>query len=363
MQFIDLKAQQARIRASLDRRIAAVLDHGQYILGPENQALEEQLAAFVGVPHCLVVSSGTDALLMALMALGIGPGEEIITTGFSFFATAEVIALLGARPIYVDVDPRTYNLDPAGISAAITPRTRAILPVSLYGQCADFAAIQAVADRHGLPVIEDGAQSFGATYHGRRSCGLTRLGCTSFFPSKPLGCYGDGGAIFTTDAGLADNLRSIRNHGQSVRYRHERLGINGRLDTLQAAVLLAKLEIFEEEVERRMALGAAFSERLQGLPVVTPWIAPHQTSVYGQYTLQVDHRESVQTRLSALGIPTAVHYPIPLYRQQALLQPEVSLPVTEDLAKRVLSLPFHPYLTADNLDQLVAGVAEATQTA
>ena len=270
MQFIDLKAQQARIEAEIQARIQAVLAHGRYIMGPEVAELEQRLADYVGVRHCVGVSSGTDALLVALMALDVGPGDEVITTPFTFVATAEVIALLGAVPRFIDIDPVTYNLDPGRIESAIGPKTRAIMPVSLYGQCADMDAINAIAARHGLPVIEDAAQSFGATYKNRRSCGLSTIGCTSFFPSKPLGCYGDGGACFTDDERLATLMRQVMNHGQDKRYSHPRLGINGRLDSLQAAVLLAKMGIFPDEVERRAAAGARYTALLQACGELNP---------------------------------------------------------------------------------------------
>ena len=362
MQFIDLKTQQARIRGDLDRRIAAVLDHGQYILGPEIDEMERRLAEYVGSAHCVSLSSGTDALSIAFMALGIGAGDEVVTTPFSFIATAETIALLGAHPVFVDVDPRTYNLDPGLLEAAITPRTKAIVPVGLYGQCADMDAINAVASTHALPVIEDAAQSFGATYKGRRSCALSTIGCTSFFPSKPLGCYGDGGACFTDDAALAKRMREIRNHGQDRRYHHPVLGLNGRMDTLQAAVILAKLPIFDDEVAARARIGARYSELLAGANCAPPWIAPGNTSVYAQYTVQVSDREAVATALQAKGIPTAVHYPVTLDRQPALselMAGAPSLPVAHRLAERVVSLPMHPYLDEATIGTVVAALAEA----
>jgi UDP-2-acetamido-2-deoxy-ribo-hexuluronate aminotransferase len=363
MEFIDLKAQQARIRADLDRRIAAVLDHGRYVLGPEVQELEERLAAYVGVRRCVTVGSGTDALLVALLVLGIGPGDEVITTPFTFIATGEVIALLGAQPVFVDIDPRTYNLDPALLEAAITGRTRAIMPVSLYGQCPHLTDINHVAQRHGLAVIEDAAQSFGATHKGRRSCGLSTIGCTSFFPAKPLGCYGEGGALFTNDPEIAKVCAEIRVHGQDRRYHHARLGLNGRLETLQAAVLLAKLEIFDDEVQRRIELGARYSELLAGSGATPPYVAPDNTSVYGQYTIQVEQRERVIEVMAATGVPTAVHYPIPLYRQPALAQRDLALPQSERAAQRVMSLPFHPYLEEAQMQRVCAALQQAMAAA
>jgi UDP-2-acetamido-2-deoxy-ribo-hexuluronate aminotransferase len=359
MEFIDLGRQQQRIRADIDRRISAVMAHGRYIMGPEVAELEQRLAAFTGVEHCIGVASGTDALLIAMMALGIGPGDEVITTAFSFIATGETIVLLGATPVFADIDPVTWNLDPAGIEACITPRTRAIIPVSLYGQCADMDAINAIADRHRLAVIEDAAQSLGATYKGRQSCGLSTIGCTSFFPTKPLGAYGDGGACFTSDAALAKVMREIRVHGQDRRYHHARVGINGRIDTLQAAILLAKLEVFADEVERRAQVGARYSEQLNGI-VQAPRIMEYNTSVYSQYTIEVDRREQVQEGLHAAGIPTAVHYPLPLNNQPALsryCQQDRDLPHTQRAAQRVMSLPMHPYLEEAEQDTVVAALA------
>ena len=351
--FIDLAAQQEKIKADLDRRIAAVLAHGKYILGPEVKELEERLADYVGVKHCIACANGTDALLIALMGLGIGAGDEVITTAFTYVATGEVIARLGATPIFVDIDEKTYNLNPAKIEAAITDRTRAIMPVSLYGQCADFDAINAIAEKYHLPVIEDGAQSFGATYKGRRSCGLSTIGCTSFFPTKPLGCYGDGGAIFTNDDELAKAMDMIHKHGQDRRYHHVRMGLNSRLDTLQAAVLLAKLEIFDEEVKLRGEIGAKYSKMLKNIPgVIVPHIEPHNTSVYAQYTVRVQDREAVQEKLKESGIPTAVHYPIPLNQQPMfdyLQQGDGSVPIAEQVAKEVMSLPMSAWVKDEDM--------------
>ena len=367
MQFIDLKAQYAEIEDDVDARIKGVLAHGQYVLGPEVKELEEQLAAFVGARHCIGVASGTDALMVALMALGIGPGDEVVTTPFSFISTAEVIALLGARPVFVDIDPVSYNIDAAKIENAITPRTRAIMPVSLYGQCADFDSINAVAEKHSLPVIEDAAQSFGATYQGRTSCALSTIGCTSFFPSKPLGCYGDGGACFTDDDQLARAMREIHVHGQDGRYHHPRLGINGRLDTIQAAVLLAKLPRFAGEVKARGEAGQRYTEAINahaGNGVLPPTVLPGNTSVYAQYTVQVDDRERVQASMREAGVPTAVHYPTPLPAQPAIADlsgGDMACPVAEAASRRVMSLPMHPFLTAEQqstvLDALFAAVA------
>jgi UDP-2-acetamido-2-deoxy-ribo-hexuluronate aminotransferase len=355
MQFIDLQAQYRQLKSQIDTRIQGVLDHGRYILGPEIGELEERLADYVGVAHCIGVSSGTDALLVALMALEVGTGDEVITTPFTFIATGEMIALLGAKPVFVDIDPRTYNIDPDLIEAAITRRTRAIMPVSLYGQCAEMDAINAIAGRHGLPVIEDAAQSFGASYKGRRSCGLSTIGCTSFFPSKPLGCYGDGGACFTDDEALAARLRQFANHGQDRRYHHPVIGINGRLDTIQAAVLLAKLDLFPEEVEARARIGHRYSELLEDV-AQTPYIEPHNTSVYAQYTVQVDRRDDLVASLGERGIPTAIHYPVPLTRQPALSAFATDAPVASAAAERVMSLPMSPWLSREDQDSVVEGL-------
>ena len=363
IEFVDLKAQQQRIKNSIDAGIQRVLAHGQYILGPEVAELEEQLAAYCGARYCITVANGTDALQIAQMALGIGPGDEVITPGFTYIATAETVALLGAKPVYVDIDPRTYNLAPALLEAAITPRTKAIIPVSLYGQCADFDAINAIAQRHAIPVIEDAAQSFGASYKGRKSCNLSTIACASFFPSKPLGCYGDGGAIFTNDDELATVIRQIARHGQDRRYHHIRVGVNSRLDTLQAAILLAKLEILDEEIALRQQVAARyaalFAEHLTAdseNAVVVPYIEPHNISVHAQYTVRVRNREQVRARTKEAGIPTVVHYPIPLNKQPAVADTLARLPVGDEVADQVLSLPMHPYLTAEVQEHVVKTV-------
>lgn len=344
MQFIDLAAQQARIKEKLQSNIQKVLDHGKYILGPEVHELEEKLAEYTGAKYCITCANGTDALQIALMSLGVGPGDEVITPGFTYIATAETVALLGATPVYVDIDAITYNLDPNLLEAAITSRTKAIIPVSLYGQCADFDTINQVADKHKLPVIEDAAQSFGATYKGRKSCNLSTIACTSFFPSKPLGCYGDGGAIFTNDESLATIIRQTARHGQDRRYHHIRVGVNSRLDTLQAAILLPKLEILDDEMQARRQVAATYTKLLNEADITTtPVIESHNESAWAQYTIQVDNREHVQAELKEQGIPTAVHYPIPLNKQPAVAS-DANLPVGDAVAQRVMSLPMHPYL-------------------
>ena len=364
MQFIDLKTQYRSLKADIDFRIRTVLEHGQYILGPEVTELESRLAARTGSKHCIGCTSGTDALLLAMMALGIGPDDEVITAPFTFFATGEMIALLGALPVFVDIDPETYNIDPAKIEAAITPRTKAIMPVSLYGQCADFDPINEIAARHGLAVIEDAAQSFGGTYKRRQSGNLSTIGCTSFFPSKPLGCYGDGGACFTNDDDLARRIRELHNHGQDRRYHHTSIGINGRLDTIQAAVLLAKLEVFEEELAARRKAAATYNELLKDV-VQTPVVRDGYTSPYAQYTIEVDDRDTVQQALQLAGIPTAVHYPVPLHLQPVFAGMhlgEGSFPHSERAGKRVLSLPMHPYLTQEQITQITQGVRQAVNS-
>ena len=369
--FIDLKSQYQALKPQIQARIDAVLEHGQYIMGPEVKELEDKLAAYTGAKHCITVASGTEALLMSLMALDIKPGDEIITTPFTFVATAEVIVLLGAVPVFVDVEPDTGNIDASLIEAKITAKTKAIMPGRRYGQVADMDAINAIAARHGnLPVIEDAAQSFGATYKGRQSCNLSTIGCTSFFPSKPLGCYGDGGAIFTNDDALAQAMREIRVHGQSQRYVHTRIGVGGRMDTIQCAVVLAKLERFEWEVEQRKEIGQRYTDQLlalrasQGLSpdaIEVLTIRPERTSVYAQYTVMLPHREAVQKRLADVGVPTAVHYPVPLNEQPAykhLCCPDCT-PVAKGMAKRVMSLPMHPSLTLADQTRVARVLLEA----
>ncbi len=362
MQFIDLKAQYAALKPRIDARIQQVLDHGQYILGPEVKELEQSLAKFTSSRHCITVASGTEALLIALMALDLKAGDEVITTPFTFAATAEMIVLAGGRPVFADIEADTCNIDAARIEAQVTSRTRAIMPVSLYGQVPDMDEINAVAARHGLAVIEDAAQSFGALYKGRRSCALSTFGATSFFPSKPLGCYGDGGALFTDDDGLAQAAREIRVHGQSGRYVHTRLGVGGRLDTLQAAILLAKLERFEWELERRAAIGERYERLLAGLAgVQRVAVRGDRNSVYAQYTVKVEDRAAVQTALQAAGVPTAVHYPKPLHRQPAYEQYRGSDPcaVSDREAARVMSLPMSADLSEADQDRVVQALTVA----
>lgn len=363
--FVDLKSQYQSLKPQIQARINTVLEHGQYIMGPEVKELEEKLAAFTGAKHCVTVASGTEALLISLMALDIKPGDEVITTPFTFAATAEVIVLLGAKPVFVDIETNTCNIDTSLIEAKITPRTRAIMPVSLYGQPADMDEINAIAARHGdIPVIEDAAQSFGATYKAKKSCNLSTIGCTSFFPSKPLGCYGDGGAMFTNDDALAQAFREIRVHGQSQRYVHTRVGVGGRMDTLQCAIVLAKLERFEWEVEQRLTIGQRYNEMLDAAGVRRVQQRPDRTSVFAQYTIFVDDREAVQGRLKEAGVPTAIHYPVPLNEQPvyANLCCADCTPHSSRAAKRVMSLPMSADLLQKNqttiVDSLVSSLRQ-----
>lgn len=362
MKFIDLKTQYSLIESHILNGIKKVLDHGQYIMGPEMAELESILASFVGVKHAIVNASGTDALLMALLALDIKPGDEVITSPFSFFSTAEVISLCQAVPVFVDIDPLTYNLDPYKLEAAITKKTKVIMPVSLYGQCPDFDLINSIAHHHGIVVVEDAAQSFGATYKGKRSCGLTSIGCTSFFPSKPLGGYGDSGACFTDDDELAQKLKEIRIHGQNERYCHGRIGINGRMDTIQAAILIEKMKLFPNELILRQKVADRYNSLLSGL-VKTPLISNYNTSVYAQYTIEVDHRDEFQQELQDLGIPTAVHYPVAMHQQKALSYLNYhagDFPIAERASHRVISLPMHPYLRKEEQQQIVSAIEKAT---
>lgn len=356
--FIDLKSQYHALENSIKSRINKVLDHGQYIMGPEVRELEEKLEAYTGAKHCITVASGTEALLISLMAIGIKPGDEVITTPFTFVATAEVIVLLGAKPVFVDIEPDTCNIDVKKIEAAITPNTKAIMPVSLYGQVADMDEISAIAARHQLTVIEDAAQSFGADYKDRKSCNVSKIGCTSFFPSKPLGCYGDGGAIFTEDDAIAQACREIRVHGQSKRYVHTRVGVGGRMDTIQCAVVLAKMEQFDWEISRRIEVGAEYNRLLAdaGIPVVQQ--KDDRNSVYAQYTVFVDNRDTVQKSLQEVGVPTAVHYPVPLNEQPAYahLCCSDSTPIASGVAKRVMSLPMHPYMDSETQYRIVSAL-------
>ena len=352
------------MREAINERIQRVLDHGRYIMGPEVEEMESALSNFCGVQHCVAVSSGTEALLISLMSLGVGPGDEVITTPFTFVATVETIVMLGATPVVVDIEPDTCNIDATRIEAAVSDRTRAIIPVSLYGQVADMSEINQIASRHdGIAVIEDAAQSFGATYQGRRSGSLSTLGCVSFFPSKPLGCYGDGGAIFTDNDALAQACREIRIHGQSARYLHSRVGVGGRMDTIQCAVVLAKLAQFSEEVARRKTIGDRYASMIRGadLPIRLLEVRPDRDCVWAQFTVLVQERDRIRDQLSNRGIPTAVHYPVPLNRQPAYVDRcrGMATPVADDVAARVLSLPMSAYLTQNDQDAVVHALVES----
>ncbi|MGB7319449.1 MAG: DegT/DnrJ/EryC1/StrS family aminotransferase [Planktotalea sp.] len=359
--FIDLEAQQDRLRPEIEGAIARVLAHGKYILGPEVTELEEKLSAYTGAAHCITCANGTDALQIALMALDVRPGDEVITPGFSYIATAEAAVVLGAKVVYVDIDPISYNMDSTQLEAAITPRTKAIIPVSLYGQCADFDTINAIAERHGIAVIEDAAQSFGASYNGRKSGSLSTIACTSFFPSKPLGCYGDGGALLTSDPDLAKAIRQVARHGQEKRYHHVRVGMNSRLDTIQAAILLPKLAILDDEIAARQRVAHHYSEAFAKArtPLTLPRIGSNNTSAWAQFTVRVPERDKVQAALQDAGVPTAVHYPLPLNRQPAVADDTVSLPHGDMAAREVMSLPMHPYMSEQTATQIATAVHEA----
>jgi UDP-2-acetamido-2-deoxy-ribo-hexuluronate aminotransferase len=358
MQFIDLKSQYQRYKAEIDSAIHRVLDHGQFIMGPEIGQLEEALARYVGVKNCITVASGTDSLEIALRALNVGPGDEVITVPFTWISSAEVISQVGAKPVFVDIDLATYNIDVSQIEMAITPQTRAIIAVSLFGQMPDYVAINRIAERHGVTVIEDAAQSFGATQNGNRSCGVTKISSTSFFPAKPFGCYGDGGALFTSDDELAETMRAIRSHGGTRRHHHTHVGMNGRMDTLQAAILLAKLPQFQKEVEERGRLGARYSEALAQKCII-PQIAPNNTHVFAQYTIRVPERDAVAEHLKLKGIPTAVYYPKclheqPVYKSLGYLWGR--FPNAEIASREVLSLPMGPFLKEQEQDQVIEAI-------
>lgn len=364
--FVDLKAQYKAIKDDVHRRIQAVLDHGGFVNGPEVAELETRLAKFTGAKHALTCASGTDALLIPLMAMGIKPGDEIITTAFSFIATAEVIVLAGATPVYVDIDPETFNIDPKKVAAAITPKTKAIIPVSLYGQMADMDELQALAQKHSLFVMEDAAQSFGARYKTVRSCNHSLVSGTSFFPAKPLGCYGDGGAIFTNDEKLHGAMKEIREHGSEKRYYHTRLGINGRLDTLQCAILLAKLDRYEWEITQRQKVAARYNEAFaphQAKGLRTPIVRSDRDSVWAQYTIRVRERDLFQKKLTELGVPTSIHYPRimpdqPWYKEH-LAGASGDWAISREAAQSVISLPMYPDMDTTTQDRIIDAVNKA----
>ena len=360
MQFIDLKSRHQLIGDKINARIQKVMEHGQFILGPEVREVEEKLAQYTDSKHCVTVSSGTDSLLIGLMALGVGAGDEVITVPYTWISTAEVISLLGAKPVFLDIRPDTWNMDETLLDAAITDKTKAIMPVSIYGQCPDMDAINRIAKKYNLPVIEDAAQSFGATYKGKKSCNLSTIGSTSFFPSKPLGCYGDGGALFTNDDELAEKFRWIRVHGQERKHHHPILGINGRMDTIQAAILLEILDVFPDEVKKREQLGKTYSEGLAHLEgLETPRIKEYNASVYAQYTILSKHREEIQKSLKEKDIPSVFYYSVPLHLQPVfnhLGYQAGNFPVAEQMANQCLSLPMSPYLTQEDQSKVIDAI-------
>jgi UDP-2-acetamido-2-deoxy-ribo-hexuluronate aminotransferase len=360
MQFIDLHEQYRRYQTEIDARMRAVLDHGQFIMGSEIGQLETALADFAGVKHAITVASGTDSLEIALRALEIGLGDEVITVPFTWISSAEAIGLVGATPVFVDIDPVDFNIDTTKLEAAITPRTKAIMPVSLFGQMPDYAEINRIAAKHNVPVLEDGAQSFGASQNGHKSCAITTVGSTSFFPAKPLGCFGDGGALFSNDDALTVRMRDIRTHG-GKRHHHTVLGMNGRFDTLQAAVVLAKLPHFAAEVEARSRIGARYTELLHDV-CGTPAVRPGNIHVYAQYTIRVPDREALGAKLKEQGIPTAVYYPKCLHEQPVFASLDYKMgdfPAAERASREVISLPMHPFLTEEDQGRVVDAVKEA----
>jgi UDP-2-acetamido-2-deoxy-ribo-hexuluronate aminotransferase len=360
MQFIDLKTRHKLVGDKINVRIQKVMEHGQFIMGPEVREVEGKLAQYTGSKHCVTVSSGTDSLLIALMALGVGAGDEVITVPYTWISTAEVISLLGANPVFVDIRPDTWNMDETLLDAAITDKTKAIMPVSIYGQCPDMDAINEVAKKYHLPVIEDAAQCFGANYKGKKSCNLSTIGSTSFFPSKPLGCYGDGGALFTNDDELAEKFRWIRVHGQKRKHHHPILGINGRMDTIQAAILLEILEVFPDEVQKREKLGLTYTKALSEFEgLTTPCIGEFNTSVYAQYTILSEQREQIQQTLKDNDIPSVSYYSVPLHLQpvfQNLGYQPGDFPVAEIVAKQCLSLPISPYLSTKDQSMVIEAI-------
>lgn len=360
MKFCDLHRQYIEYKNEIDAAIAGVIEKTAFINGPDIKLLENELASFSGASHAIACSSGSDAISIALLAMDVEPGDEILCPAFTFIATGTMISIVGAKPVFVDVDPVTFNLDPEKIEEKITSRTKGIIAVSLYGQCADFDKINAIAEKHGLWVLEDGAQSFGAEYKGKRSCTLTNIATSSFFPAKPLGCYGDGGAVFTSDPEIAEKISMIRNHGQEKRYHHKMIGVNGRMDTLQAAILRVKLKYFANEIKQRNRVADSYSELLENV-VETPVVLDDNLSVWAQYTIRTDQRDELREKLSKDDIPTAVHYPMPLPRQEAFahLEQGDDFPVSNKLSERVMSLPMHPFLTYDEIEFISKKIKEA----
>ena len=357
MEFIDLKTQQALIKSKIDQRIEDVLAHGRYVLGPEVDEVERVLAERTKVKHCITTSSGTDSLLIALMALGVGVGDEVITVPYTWISTAEVIALLGATPVFVDITEDSWNMDPALLEEAISEKTKAIIPVGIYGQPANIKAINAIALKHDLPVLEDAAQCYGSTHHESQSGGLSTIGSTSFFPSKPLGCYGDGGALFTNDDELAEKMKQIRVHGQKEKHNHPIVGINGRFDTIQAAILLEKITIYDEEIVKRNKVAHAYTQALNSskLQVKAPTIKSENTSVWAQYTILSETPSDLQKLLKEKGIPSVSYYSVPLHLQPVFSELKYQagdFPVTEKVAQQGLSLPMNPYLSEEDISKV-----------
>lgn len=355
MNFIDLQAQYKELKDEITQAMDQVLDSCQFINGPDVAGLEKEMSEFCGTKHGIGVSSGTDALYIALMALGIGPGDEVITTPFTFIATAEVVSLLGATPVFADIDDKTLNIDPSKIEEKVTEKTKSIIPVHLYGQCADMDAILALAEKKGIPVIEDAAQAIGSEYKGKRACSMGTMGCLSFFPSKNLGCYGDGGMIMTADSDLSVKLQQLRNHGQDKKYSHKYIGVNGRLDTLQAAVLRVKLKYLEKALDARVRLADRYSAELKDV-VNVPFREEHNRHVYNQYTIRTPDRDKLQQHCLDNGVPIAVHYPMPLHLQESfksLGYKEGDFPVAEKAAKEVMSLPMFPEMTEEQQDIVI----------
>lgn len=354
MDFINLQGQYQKYKTEIDQQIHEVLDTSSYIMGPKIAQLEENMAKFTGSKHAIMCSSGTDALLLALMALDIKAGDEVITAPFTFIATAEMIAFIGAIPVFVDIDEKTYNIDISQIEAKITSKTKAIMPVSLFGQVADMDVVNAIAIKHNLKVIEDAAQSFGAEYNGKKSCNLSDIGCTSFFPAKPLGCYGDGGAVFTNDDELANKIRIILNHGQTQRYIHSHIGINGRLDAIQAVVLDIKLKYYDDEIAKRQEIAKKYNNTLKD--VVIPFVGETNLSVWAQYCIRVNDREAMLKKCADRGVPTGVYYPIPLHLQEVfsyLGHKSGDFPITEKVSKEIMALPMSAFLTEEEQNYVI----------
>lgn len=357
--YLDLSPSYKKIQKVVEPEILNILSSGQYILGKHVETCEADLAQFVGSKHALAVSNGTIALMMALQAIDVQPGDEVIVPSFSFFATAEVVSTLGAKPVFIDVERDTYNIDVNQIEKAITKKTKAIIPVSIFGQMPDIEEINQIAEKHKLVVIEDAAQSFGATYKGRRSCAVTHIGCTSFFPAKPLGAAGDGGAIFTSNTDLHKKLDSIRVHGQTKRYYHEYIGANGRLDPIQCVVIKEKLKFYNEDIKERQRIGLLYNESFKGLNLVAPKIKTDRESVFAQYTVAVPHRDTFIEKMQKAGVPTSVHYPMGMHEQPVYKSRNVKLPVTEEISKKVVSLPLYPGMPDKDIQVVIQAVKES----